>query len=87
MTSPHLVDIGATSVVAGVTAAGVMVGADLSGWLVPVVSAGIAALVGYYTSRITSEREMGVMAEREGNHFTELLRRLERIERKLDAQE
>ena len=58
--------------------------AEVSGWLVPIVSAGLAALVGYFTSRITMEREMGVITERESNHFHEIMRRLETIEDKLD---
>lgn len=77
-------EIGATTVVAAVTAAGAMVEADMSGWLVPVISAGLAALVGYFTARATTEREMGVITEREGNHFDEIMRRLDKIDRKLD---
>jgi hypothetical protein len=77
-------EVAGASVVAAATAAGAMVEADMSGWLVPMVSAGLAALVGYFTARITTEREMGVAVEREGNHFNEVMRRLDRIERKLD---
>lgn len=60
-------------------------GLDLSGWVVPMVSAGLAALVGYFTARTTTEREMGVITEREGNHFDEIMRRLDKIDRKLDS--
>lgn len=78
-------EIVGASVVAAATAAGAMMEADMSGWLVPMVSAGLAALVGYFTARITSERETSMMVEREANHFAEVVRRLERIERKLDG--
>lgn len=73
------------SVLAAATAAGAMTEADMGGWMMPVVSMGLAAIVGYFTARATSEREMGAMIEREANHFGEVVRRLERIERKLDT--
>lgn len=60
-------------------------GFEMAGWVVPVVSAGLAALVGYFTARATTEREMGVITEREGNHFDEIMRRLDKIDRKLDT--
>jgi hypothetical protein len=85
MTVERGVEIAGASVVAAATAAGAMTEADMGGWLVPMVSAGLAALVGYFTARITTEREMGTMVEREANHFDETIRRLERIERKLDG--
>ena len=56
----------------------------MQGWLAQLVPAGIAALVGYFTARITTEREIGVITEREANHFRELCRRLDTIDRKLD---
>lgn len=84
MSLERTAEVGITTAVAAATAAGAMVEADMSGWLVPVVSAGLAALVGYFTARATTEREMGVITEREGNHFTEIMRRLDRIDRKLD---
>ncbi len=59
--------------------------AEVTGWLIPMVSAGLAALVGYFTSRITTEREMGVITERESNHFDEIMRRLDNIDKKLDG--
>ena len=84
MTLDRAIDTGITSAVAGATAAGALMEAEVTGWLIPVVSAGLAALVGYFTARITAEREMGVITEREGNHFQEIMRRLEVIDRKLD---
>jgi hypothetical protein len=80
-----MIDAGVTSAVAGATAAGALMEADVTGWLVPIVSAGLAALVGYFTARITAEREMGVITEREGNHFDEIMRRLDKIDNKLDS--
>ncbi len=59
--------------------------AEVTGWLIPVVSAGLAALVGYFTARTTTERELGVAVERESNHFDEIMRRLDKIDRKLDS--
>ena len=52
-----------------------------------VVPMAVSALVGYFTARVTSEREMGVITEREGNHFTEIMRRLDKIDKKLDDKE
>jgi hypothetical protein len=86
MTIERGAEIAGTSVVAAATAAGAMTEADMGGWLVPMISVGLAALVGYFTSRITTEREVGTLGEREANHFGEVVRRLERIERKLDDQ-
>lgn len=84
MTADRVVDAVATSAVAGATTAGALMGMDLTGWVVPVVSAGLAALVGYFTARATTEREIGVAVERESNHFDEIMRRLDRIDKKLD---
>lgn len=84
MTTDRLMDAGITSAIAGVTTAGALMEADVTGWLVPAVSAGLAAIVGYFTARATTEREMGVITEREGNHFSEIMRRLDKIDRKLD---
>jgi hypothetical protein len=85
MTVDRLVETGVTSAVAGATAAGALMEAEVTGWLIPMVSAGLAALVGYFTSRITTEREMGVITERESNHFDEIMRRLDNIDKKLDG--
>ena len=84
MTVERGFEVAGASVVAAATAAGAMVEADMSGWLVQLVPAGIAALVGYFTARITTEREIGVITEREANHFLELCRRLDTIDKKLD---
>jgi hypothetical protein len=86
VSADRMIDAGITSAVAGATAAGALMEAEVSGWLVPMVSAGLASLVGYFTARITTEREIGVITERENNHFLELMRRLDSIERKMDGQ-
>ena len=87
MSVERTTEIGITTVIAAATAAGAMVEADMTGWLVPAISAGLAAIVGYFTSKATTEREVGVLTEREGNHYAEILRRLDRIDNKLDARE
>lgn len=84
MTIERTTEIGITTAITAATAAGAMVEADMTGWLVPLISAGLASIVGYFTARATTEREIGVITEREGNHFNEIMRRLEHIDRKLD---
>ena len=87
MTLPHLAEIGATSALAGFTTAAAMVETQADGWIMVAVPMAVSALVGYFTARVTSEREMGVITEREGNHFTEIMRRLDKIDKKLDDKE
>ena len=45
---------------------------------------GLAAIVAYYTAIGALQAQIAVVIEREQNHYTELLRRLDRIESKLD---
>lgn len=86
MTPVHIAEIGATSLLAGATTAVAMIETQADGWFVVLVPMAVSALVGYFTARITSEREMGVITEREGNHFLEIMRRLDKIDRKLDGE-
>jgi hypothetical protein len=52
-------------------------------WVVGLLLAGV---VSYYTTVGSMKYEIGVLEERENNHYSELLRRLDRIERKMDDQ-
>jgi ribosomal protein S17 len=52
-------------------------------WVVSLILAGV---VSYFTTIGSMKSEIAIVVERESNHYTELLRRLERIERKLDDQ-
>ena len=44
----------------------------------------LAAIVAYFTSTGATQAQLAVITERETNHYLELLKRLERIESKLD---
>lgn len=79
-------EIFSVAMLASITTAGAMTQADISGLVVPLISGGVAAVVGYFSARMTMEREMGVLGEREANHFTEVMRRLNSIDKKLDRQ-
>lgn len=50
-------------------------------WAIGLVLAG---LVAYFTAVGTIQVRLGTLEEREQNHYSELLRRLDRIEAKLD---
>jgi hypothetical protein len=52
-------------------------------WVVALVLAGV---VSYYTTIGAMKSEIAIVVERESNHYAELLRRLDRIERKMDDQ-
>lgn len=84
MTTPHIVEVVAAASVAGATTAGVTTGLDLSGVWSLVVPVGVSAIVGYFSAAATTKRDIGVIVEREGNHFKETMRRLDSIEDKLD---
>lgn len=51
-------------------------------WVIGLV---LAAMVAYFTSTGAMQASLAVVAERESNHYNELLRRLDRIESKLDG--
>jgi hypothetical protein len=85
MTIDRLAEMGGVAAISAITTAGAMTEADISGLAVPLISGGIAVVVGYFSARMTMEREMGVIVERESNHFTEVMRRLRKIEDKIDA--
>lgn len=85
MTIDRLSEMASVAAVSALTTAGAMTEADITGLAVPLLSGGVAVVVGYFSARITMEREMGVIVEREANHFTEVMRRLRQIEGKLDA--
>ena len=87
MISSRFLEVISVTAIAAATSAGVMTEADMSGLVVPLISGGIAAIVGYFSARMTMEREMGIITEREANHFTEVMSRLGRIERKLDRKQ
>lgn len=44
----------------------------------------LAGIVAYFTSTGALQAQLAVITERENNHYSELLKRLERIESKLD---
>lgn len=46
----------------------------------------LAAVVAYFTSTGALQAQLAVITERENNHYSELLKRLDRIENKLDAE-
>lgn len=52
-------------------------------WLAGLV---LAAIVSYFTAISAITERIAVVEERENNHYMELLRRLDRIELKLDRQ-
>lgn len=54
---------------------------ELLRWVVGLV---LAALVSYFTAMGTLQSQLAVVTERETNHYLELLRRLDRIEIKID---
>lgn len=50
-----------------------------------VLGLALAALVAYFTSTGAMQASLAVVAERESNHYNELVKRLDRIESKLDG--
>lgn len=44
----------------------------------------LAAVVAYFTSTGAMQAQLAVITERENNHYHEMLKRLDRIENKLD---
>jgi hypothetical protein len=58
MTPQHIVEIGTTAGVAGVTVASAMATADVSGFLSVAVPIGAAAVVGYFSAQITVRSEL-----------------------------
>lgn len=60
MSLERMLEVGATSSLAFITAVGFMQEQlSVSGLLGYAIPAGVAALVGYFTARVTAEREMG----------------------------
>lgn len=58
MTVERVIEIGATSVVAGSTALVAMTEAQAGDWMTIIVPMAVAALVGYFTARITTEQRL-----------------------------
>jgi len=54
-------EIGGTSAIAAATATGVVMEADINGLMAWGVPLGAAALVGYFTARITTERSIATI--------------------------
>lgn len=52
-------------------------------WVAGLILAGV---VSYYTAIGSIKARIGVIEERENNHYSEVMRKLDRIERKLDDQ-
>jgi len=53
-------------------------------WLRWIAGLALAALVSYFTAIGAMQSRIAVVEEREQNHYMELLRRLDSIDRKLD---
>lgn len=49
------------------------------------VTLGIAAIIAYYTAIGAMQAQIAVVIEREKNHYDEIIRRLDRMELKLDG--
>lgn len=58
MTLMRAGEIAGTALVAGATTTGALLEADMSGAIVPLVSGGVAALVGYFSAQITVRAEL-----------------------------
>ena len=54
------------------------------GWLVYAISSVLSALVAYFTTTGTLQARLSQLEEREGNHYAEILRRIDHIDRKID---
>ena len=55
---------------------------EVARWLLGLI---LAAVVSYFTAMGTLQSQLAVVTERETNHYLELIRRLDRIELKVDS--
>lgn len=54
-------------------------------YLRAVLALALAGLVSYYTTLGVMQAQLAVVIERERNHYDEIIRRLDRIENKVDV--
>ena len=55
---------------------------EVARWLLGLI---LAAVVSYFTAMGTLQSQLAVVTERKTNHYLELIRRLDRIELKVDS--
>ena len=61
MTLDSVIEVAAISGLAAVTTATALVEANVGGFVVPLVSGGVAALVGYFSAQITVRAELATL--------------------------
>ena len=61
MTAQHVAEISSVSIISALTTAGIMTEADVSGLAVPLLSTGVAAVVGYFSAQITVRSELAAL--------------------------
>lgn len=55
---------------------------DMVRWIMTIIIGGVVA---YFTALGTLQAQLAVVVERERNHYDEIIRRLDRIETKVDV--
>jgi len=61
MTLDRVIEVAAISALAAGTTATTLVEANVNGFVVPLVSGGVAALVGYFSAQITVRAELAML--------------------------
>jgi len=74
MTAQHVAEISSVSIISALTTAGIMTEADVSGLAVPLLSTGVAAIVGYFSAQITVRSELAAL-QAEVRHLREEMHR------------
>jgi hypothetical protein len=74
MTAQHVAEISSVSIISALTTAGIMTEADVSGLAVPLLSTGVAAVVGYFSAQITVRSELATL-QAEVRHLREEMHR------------